>query len=110
MQEALLAVSYLLAAVLFILSLRGLASQETARPGNLYGMTGMAIALAATLVAVAAQSYALAAAAIVLGGMLQLTGPQSPALWLGAIAVFLASINIAGGFLVTQRMLRMFRR
>ena len=47
---------------------------------------------------------------IVLGGMLQLTGPQSPALWLGAIAVFLASINIAGGFLVTQRMLRMFRR
>ena len=47
---------------------------------------------------------------IVLGGMLQLTGPTSPALWLGAIAVFLASINIAGGFLVTQRMLRMFRR
>ena len=47
---------------------------------------------------------------IVLGGMLQLTGPASPALWLGAIAVFLASINIAGGFLVTQRMLRMFRR
>jgi NAD(P) transhydrogenase subunit alpha len=47
---------------------------------------------------------------IVLGGMLQLTGPMSPALWLGAIAVFLASINIAGGFLVTQRMLRMFRR
>ena len=47
---------------------------------------------------------------IVLGGMLQLTGPTSPALWLGAAAVFLASINIAGGFLVTQRMLRMFRR
>jgi NAD(P) transhydrogenase subunit alpha len=29
---------------------------------------------------------------------------------LGALAILLASINIAGGFLVTQRMLRMFRR
>jgi NAD(P) transhydrogenase subunit beta len=67
MHETLLTVSYLVAAVLFILSLRGLASQETARPGNLYGMTGMAIALAATLVAVAAQSYALAGAAIAVG-------------------------------------------
>jgi H+-translocating NAD(P) transhydrogenase subunit alpha len=47
---------------------------------------------------------------IVVGGLLQLTGPMSPALWLGAAAVFLASINIVGGFLVTQRMLRMFRR
>jgi NAD(P) transhydrogenase subunit alpha len=26
------------------------------------------------------------------------------------VAVLLASINVAGGFLVTQRMLRMFRR
>jgi H+-translocating NAD(P) transhydrogenase subunit alpha len=29
---------------------------------------------------------------------------------LGAIAVALASVNIAGGFLVTQRMLAMFRK
>ena len=29
---------------------------------------------------------------------------------LGAAAILLATINIAGGFLVTQRMLRMFRR
>jgi NAD(P) transhydrogenase subunit alpha len=29
---------------------------------------------------------------------------------LGAIAVALASVNIAGGFLVTQRMLQMFRK
>ena len=28
----------------------------------------------------------------------------------GALAVLLASVNIFGGFLVTQRMLRMFRR
>ena len=48
---------------------------------------------------------------IVVGGMLQLTGtPTSVALWLGAAAVLLSTINIAGGFLVTQRMLKMFRR
>ena len=29
---------------------------------------------------------------------------------LGAVAVMLASINIFGGFLVTQRMLEMFKR
>jgi NAD(P) transhydrogenase subunit beta len=42
-------VAYLLAAVLFILALRGLSSQETARRGNLYGIVGMAIAIGATL-------------------------------------------------------------
>jgi len=30
--------------------------------------------------------------------------------WLGVLAVTLVSINVAGGFLVTQRMLEMFRR
>jgi NAD(P) transhydrogenase subunit alpha len=48
---------------------------------------------------------------IVVGGMLQLShGFDSAVTLLGAVAVLLASINIAGGFLVTQRMLRMFRR
>jgi len=40
--------AYLVAAVLFILALRGLSSQETARRGNLYGIIGMAIAILAT--------------------------------------------------------------
>ena len=48
---------------------------------------------------------------IVIGGMLQISGPVSdPAVLLGAAAILLATINIAGGFLVTQRMLRMFQR
>jgi H+-translocating NAD(P) transhydrogenase subunit beta len=41
--------AYLVASVLFILSLRGLSSQESAARGNLYGMLGMAIAIGATL-------------------------------------------------------------
>lgn len=46
---------------------------------------------------------------IILGGMLQVSGPiDSPVTLLGAAAILLATINIAGGFLVTQRMLRMF--
>lgn len=48
---------------------------------------------------------------IVLGGMLQLNGPlTSPVVLVGAAAILLATINIVGGFMVTQRMLRMFRR
>jgi NAD(P) transhydrogenase subunit beta len=40
--------SYLVAAVLFILSLGGLSTQKTARRGNLYGIIGMALAVVAT--------------------------------------------------------------
>ena len=48
---------------------------------------------------------------IVVGGMLTVSGPTTSApVLLGAAAILLASINVAGGFLVTQRMLRMFRR
>jgi NAD(P) transhydrogenase subunit alpha len=48
---------------------------------------------------------------IVVGGMLQLTSqPRPEVTWIGGAAVLLACINVAGGFLVTQRMLRMFRR
>ena len=48
---------------------------------------------------------------ILVGGMLQLNRPTgSLMVILGASAILLATINIVGGFMVTQRMLRMFRR
>lgn len=51
---------------------------------------------------------------IIVGALLQVVdiGGASITLTsvLGAIAVFLASINIFGGFLVTQRMLQMFKK
>ena len=49
MNANLSALLYLIAGVLFILSLRGLSSPATSRQGNLMGMTGMAIAVATTL-------------------------------------------------------------
>ena len=47
---------------------------------------------------------------IIVGGMVQIGVTHGPAAWLGAVAIFVASINIAGGFLVTHRMLKMFRK
>ena len=48
---------------------------------------------------------------ILVGGMVVLgTGAGLIADVLAASAILLASINVAGGFLVTQRMLRMFRK
>src|SRR5690348_17887660 len=49
MNANLSALLYLVAGVLFILSLRGLSSPATSRRGNLFGMIGMAIAVATTL-------------------------------------------------------------
>jgi NAD(P) transhydrogenase subunit alpha len=49
---------------------------------------------------------------ILIGGMVVLLerGASGPVLVLGGVAVLVASINVAGGFLVTQRMLKMFRK
>ena len=48
---------------------------------------------------------------IIVGGMLQVgTGQMNLAGILGTVAILVAAVNIAGGFLVTQRMLAMFRK
>jgi len=44
---------------------------------------------------------------ILIGGMLFMAGANP---WLAGVAIFVATINVAGGFLVTQRMLKMFRK
>src|SRR5947207_12898153 len=49
MNANLAAVLYLVAGVLFIVALRGLPSPASSRQGNLFGMIGMAIAVATTL-------------------------------------------------------------
>jgi NAD(P) transhydrogenase subunit alpha len=47
---------------------------------------------------------------IVIGALLQIGNPSRLVLVLAGISVLIATINIAGGFWVTQRMLKMFRR
>jgi NAD(P) transhydrogenase subunit alpha len=48
---------------------------------------------------------------IIIGGMLQISGElNATTTILGAIAILVGTINISGGFLVTQRMLKMFQK
>ncbi len=37
-------------------------------------------------------------------------GSESTAIWLGTLAVALATINVVGGYMVTDRMLAMFKK
>jgi len=63
------AMAYLLASVLIIFALKGLASPETARRGNALGMLGMGIAALVTLQMDVVQNYAWIVAAIAVGGL-----------------------------------------
>ncbi|MBL9037027.1 MAG: Re/Si-specific NAD(P)(+) transhydrogenase subunit alpha [Archangium sp.] len=47
---------------------------------------------------------------IIVGGLLQIGRDLNLATVLGVVAVLFAAINVSGGFLVTHRMLKMFRR
>ncbi|MEL6114972.1 Re/Si-specific NAD(P)(+) transhydrogenase subunit beta [Photobacterium sp. SP02] len=49
MSAGIVQAAYIIAAVLFIMSLAGLSKQESAKSGNYFGMAGMAIALIATI-------------------------------------------------------------
>lgn len=66
--SSLVALAYLLSGVCFILALRGLASPETARQGNLFGISGMAVAILNTLFLVESSSLWLIFLAIAFGG------------------------------------------
>lgn len=65
-------VSYIAATILFILALGGLSNQETARRGNWYGISGMTLALLATVFGVVTNNYVELMAALVVGGSIGL--------------------------------------
>ncbi|WP_233345135.1 Re/Si-specific NAD(P)(+) transhydrogenase subunit beta [Burkholderia cepacia] len=78
MTSNLTTVSYIGAAILFILSLGGLANPETARRGNLLGMIGMLIAVLATVLGprVSAEGIPYIVAALVVGGAVGLVAAK----------------------------------
>jgi NAD(P) transhydrogenase subunit beta len=68
MTENLAALLYLVAAVCFIMALRGLSSPVTSRQGNIYGIVGMAIAILTTLAMPAMGGYGRIVVGIAIGG------------------------------------------
>ena len=101
--QELAAYGYLIAAICFIMALRGLSSPTTSRGGNLYGIVGMVIAIGVTVASPIVVSPWLIAAGLVIGGVvgafvawrIQMTAlPQLVAAFhslVGLAAVFVAA-------------------
>ncbi len=70
MSASLTSLAYLVAAVLFILALRGLSHPTTSQQGNRFGMIGMAVACGATLLhhGMAGAGYGLIVIGVLIGG------------------------------------------
>lgn len=73
MVNGLMTVSYIAAAILFILSLSGLSRQETARRGNYFGAIGMALAILATLLGAHVDHLGWLLPAVLVGGLVGVT-------------------------------------
>ena len=111
MSQGLLTVAYLAASVLFILSLGGLSRHETARRGNIFGIAGFAVAVAATVlfsiqggygviavtVAVGAVAGAFLAARVEMTAMPQLVALLHSFVGLAAVLVGLSNYLGSGG-------------
>jgi NAD(P) transhydrogenase subunit beta len=69
MAAGFITVSYIGAAILFILSLAGLSQQETARRGNIYGFIGMIIAIVVTIIGLRSGNYAVLFPAMIVGAL-----------------------------------------
>ena len=67
MPESLVTVAYIVAGLLFIMSLSGLSAQATAGRGNIFGIVGMAIAAVATALSPRVGGYPTLAAAMAIG-------------------------------------------
>lgn len=63
-------VSYIAASILFILSLGGLSTQESAKRGNYYGIIGMVLAILATTLGESTQGHAILVAAMAAGSLI----------------------------------------
>ena len=68
MTENIASLFYLLSSVFFVLAIRGLSAPDTANRGNLFGILGMVLAVATTLVMPIILSYELIIIGILLGG------------------------------------------
>ena len=64
------ALAYLVSAILFLLALKGLTHPATARRGNFYGMGGMVIAIAATLMGSEVRDYGFIIAGVAAGAVI----------------------------------------
>lgn len=72
LSQGVLTAAYVGASILFILALGGLSSQETSKRGNLYGMSGMCLALLATIFGVVTANYEILFGAMIIGAVIGL--------------------------------------
>jgi len=105
MSANMVALAYLVASVFFILALKGLSSPESARRGNLFGMVGMAIAVATTLtltvnwplilgcIAVGGVIGALVAQRVQMTAMPELVAFMHSLVGLAAVFIAIAAVN-----------------
>ena len=70
MSASLVAILYLISALLFIFALRGLSHPESSLRGNIFGIIGMIIAIITTLMFKSVLSYMEIGAAILVGGLI----------------------------------------
>ncbi|MDF3076044.1 MAG: synthetase, partial [Alphaproteobacteria bacterium] len=68
MTEELASYGYLIAAICFIMALRGLSSPDTSRGGNRYGIVGMVIAIVVTCLTPGVMDFTLILPGILIGG------------------------------------------
>lgn len=66
--QGLISAAYIIAALLFIMSLGGLSKQESAQNGNWYGIVGMSIALIATIADPRVSNVGVIIVAVAIGG------------------------------------------
>ena len=66
--STIVSLAYLVSGICFIMALRGLASPETARQGNLFGIFGMVVAIVTTLCLVQSSSLWFIAIVVAIGG------------------------------------------